>query len=541
MNLHGRYFLTLILAVLGGAAGCQVVGLVIPGVPLFDEVPADAMDQAIQLQFDAAGVAQARGFLDSTDDSDWFAFEAAPDTTYTLVTKLTRPSGSLVPIASDTYLVVFSKDGEFILENDDLVDLAARSAFTSRSEGFSVIKNGAPFEYEPNDAGSFDCRTLTGDQAEIIDATGQVFVRVFISPFQESAVPGSYEIQVSQVAGGVDDLIDFNLEGVFQTPSGIVQTINQAGEGETPTGILQLPVMNIGISDLPFAASPEEVLTERIDLSQEMLDQLDNGQGGWRQGVVDFSFDQDSATIFSGLELGNLYSFVVLPGHLQTNRLTTGRPLLDPVLIVSDGFGSASPGIANLQALAERGLNVSSSCTGQTTFFAFSQRNIVTGDGARPMLSYFHRDPTITTVNVAISGQDEIDLGDWQMIVLVQEGAEVADFGESQEAAFPLDVGGSVQSEIGFIGDKDWFVFQGVAGQSYRIDVRDVLGGDAVLGVLQIPFEGKDRFLVVGDDNVVDAGETIFFTPQADGPVFFEVSAFVDAFQFRYVVGVSAD
>ena len=272
---------------------------------------------------------------------------------------------------------------------------------------------------------------------------------------------------------------------------------------------------------------------------------------------MNYAFDQDSVAIFSGLEIGKVYSFIAMPGHLVTTRSTTGQELLSPILIVADGFGTGTPGIANAlrRQRQDRGDDGGDlNCLGETTFFAFSQRNHVTGDGTMPMLSYYHRprplgdDNSVCpaggevvlsgVITVTVSGEEEADRGDWRLIVLERDASEILDVGQDADGAAKLTVGQQMQSEVNFIGDRDWFTFDAQGGKTYRIDVRDVLGGDAQLRLRNAEDACQ---LAEADVNGLDLGETLIWQAPGDATVAIEVRAFADAFQFRYVVGVDED
>ena len=141
-------------------------------------------------------------------------------------------------------------------------------------------------------------------------------------------------------------------------------------------------------------------------------------------------------------------------------------------------------------------------------------------------------------ITVTVSGEEEADRGDWRLIVLERDASEILDVGQDADDAAKLTVGQQMQSEVNFIGDRDWFTFDAQGGKTYRIDVRDVLGGDAQLRLRNAEDACQ---LAEADVNGLDLGETLIWQAPGDATVAIEVRAFADAFQFRYVVGVDED
>ena len=107
------------------------------------------------------------------------------------------------------------------------------------------------------------------------------------------------------------------------------------------------------------------------------------------------------------------------------------------------------------------------------------------------------------------------------------EAAGPDDHADSAGEATPVTVGEPVEGGLDHLGDVDFFTFEAVAGESYRIEVTLGSLGDSVLAL----YDADGSELAYNDDVAGSLASQITWMTPASGSYYVEVSSF-DSFDF---------
>ncbi|MFN3258960.1 MAG: S8 family serine peptidase [Pikeienuella sp.] len=456
----------------------------------------------------------ARGVIETAGDRDWFSLTLVEGRTYVFDQRgAPTRNGTL----TDTLLALVDREGEVVATNDDDgAGLNARIEFTAQESGqvfLSAQAFGATtgsYELRVRDLGprGGDDAAPNGSTTSILAPNGSVKRGVIEvngdRDWHRVTLEAGVAYVVDLAGAGRDALADPFLrirdgsgallaanddggEGLNAriefTPATSGRFFIEAGAfGEAGTGRYALtvaPVRNAG--DIPADATTGATIAV----------------GGFFLGALEEAGDRDWVRVT--LESGSVYD-IALAGDARS-----GSALADPFLRVRDASGT------------EIGFN--------DDFDGFDSR-----------LDRFSVFETGTYfIEAAAFGDTEA--GDYRLTVARLQGS-AGDIPADARTAARAEPGGSFESTLDFVGDRDWIRLDVVAGRSYRIAL-DGAGADEVVDPLLRIYSSGGTLLATDDDSGGDRDSLLVFTPAASGRVFLEAASYLDGGQGGYRLSVA--
>ncbi|QDG76103.1 S8 family serine peptidase [Labrenzia sp. PHM005] len=439
--------------------------------------------------------------IDFSGDSDWIRASLTAGQTYT-IDILGSPSSA--GTLSDPTLTLRDSLGNVITYNDD-----GGTGYESR------------LEYTPTSSGTY-----------------------YLDVAAYGSATGSYVVRTSSTGGSTDIAGDTSTTATITAGSTVTGTLDFAVDRDWYQ--IQLTAGGIYQIDLKGAPSGAGTIADPYvrlyNSSGQLVDYNDDGGTGL-ESLLQYTPSTTgtyyiSAGSFRNTDLGT-YSLSVsqtgqstqdIPGDSSTTSVITGTTSVNTSTLESAGDTDwfrldVTAGSSYQIDLEGTGSSALSDPLVRVVTAAGTElaRNDDGGTGLNSQLIY---SPTTTgTVYISAEAYGNYYSGDYQLTV-VQTSVGGADIPDDTSTTQTVTLNSAMQSDLGFVGDEDWFAWDIVAGTSYQVSLAGVGSNELSDPLLRIYDSTGTSVLLSNDDGGTGLDSLLNVTATSSGRVYIEADSY---------------